>query len=1216
MNIGEDFYCSKCMRRIEDDGICPFCGHDPDAAAGKSVLEEGTLLQNGRYQLGAVLGAGGFGITYAAWDWSLQQPVAIKEYFPKFMAERDSSKYNHVSVSEDDRIIYLKGLQRFGREARILSTLQNVKGVVTVYDWFEANDTAYIVMEYVRGQTIEAYVHENNIKPGQLIDMFREMVDSLIAVHAQGVVHRDISPGNIMVQEDGTLKLVDFGAAVTEQRRSKNMDQTVIFNRKFAPVEQYDEKGEQGPWTDVYALSATLYYLLTDELPQEALLRKQKDALKELHSYRLDLKKWQEKAIMEGMAVMPDKRIRSMEHFRSILYHLPLPEELARRRALLLKMAVGAAVAGCACILLFINSFYGFPVGSGLRFGFRLDGICVTGCGSQEENLEIPSRFLGIPVTSIRENVFHTDALHSVSIPNSVTKISASVFNGSNDDLVIWCEKNSVSEQVLGKAGFHTAQKQDYITSEKEGEAAITGYRGSPGEEVQILKVPDYIEGRKVTSFAPESDTAIFPETITDIRLPVYLQALPSGVVDGLTSLENVDLGTSLKEIGAQAFFGTGIKSLKLPDTLERIGEDAFSQSFLKEIAIPDSVKEAGDSVFSSCVNLETAVLSKSMEAVPGGMFEGCGSLTDIYLPDSIRTIEKLAFARCRSLKALKLPKYVERIEQYAFSECIGLQVVYIPMSAEMISETAFNGCRADLVIAGISGTEAENFAKSHQIEFLAMDQWDFDTYRVADSDGLIIWDGAKEEAIAEMPSVYAGTECRVIDHLSDARKLKSEKVILPKYIREIYGKSFAKNAYLKEIDSFEALEEIGSMAFWNCNRLETFSFSEGLKKIGSFTFAENGTLTGVSLPDTVEEMGTSAFWKCPCLTEIHIPKSLTVLSDGCFSETGLTEVTVPGNVTKCRSAFYGCRSLKTAVLEEGVNYLWGSFAECEALETVTIPATMKQISSSTFRGCKRLKDVYIYSMDVDLDFTFAAIKHVNQLNEDGSVQSILIESDADKNVLLFSDSPDLVLHGYRGSTAHSFAQEHGIPFELIPGEPVSTPESAELVSSGKAAGGTGSKSMDEIIEIVTPAKGDLTGILWSKFQHALAYQLTEQIYACLTAYAETGKEYDKLIVPPTELFLEQKEALGYDMGCIIAYFENFDEHPVLMAGDIIVSIDGQRLTEEGDMDRIKKSGNKTEWTYTILRCGADHRLEELEVNVHEADPLAGTRPIVPAWFE
>ncbi len=430
MNIGEKFYCSRCMREVDNEGICRHCGYDPNQPAGRIALEEGTLLQNGRYQLGAVIGMGGFGITYAAWDFTLSRPVAVKEYFPQNICQRDIHEGDEVMTRQEQEGLFQVGQLRFSREARVLSTLQSIKSVVSVLDWFEDNNTSYIVMEYVRGITLEVYVREHEIEPQRLISMMRELVDSLIMVHAQGVLHRDISPDNIMVQEDGTLKLIDFGAATSEERRARGKDQTVIFNRRFAPLEQYDENGEQGPWTDVYALSATLYYLVSGQLPTESAARKGKDSLKPLSEEKLHLKKWQKKAIMDGLILQPDKRIQSMEIFRSIMYRLPMPEEVRRRRRFMIKAAISMAAVSLFSILVTINATYGLYLGDGIRYSLQRDGFHVVGYNGERNEVNVPQSRMGIFVVQIDAGAFQgNESMASVTIPAKVKRIEDFAFN-------------------------------------------------------------------------------------------------------------------------------------------------------------------------------------------------------------------------------------------------------------------------------------------------------------------------------------------------------------------------------------------------------------------------------------------------------------------------------------------------------------------------------------------------------------------------------------------------------------------------------------------------------------------------------------------------------------------------------------------------------------------------------------------------------------------
>ena len=319
------------MREIDREGICPHCGYDPAVFIAGSQLEEGTLLQNGRYELGTVIGQGGFGITYSAWDQVLDIPVAIKEYYPDCYCQRDTSETDAISTRPDCGGYYHLGLRTFIREARILAMLQNIPTVVKVYDCFEKNNTAYIVMEFVRGETLQHYCQKHHPKEKELLKMLRNTIDDLILVHKAGVLHRDISPSNLLVQENGTVKLIDFGAAAN---LAKAEEKNASLNRSFAAPEQYDANGEQGFWTDVYGLSATLYTLFTGEMIPDAPSRLEKDRLKKPRRAGAKISRRLSSAILRGLRIDPRKRIQSMEEFRAELYHLPLPLQTRRQKAI------------------------------------------------------------------------------------------------------------------------------------------------------------------------------------------------------------------------------------------------------------------------------------------------------------------------------------------------------------------------------------------------------------------------------------------------------------------------------------------------------------------------------------------------------------------------------------------------------------------------------------------------------------------------------------------------------------------------------------------------------------------------------------------------------------------------------------------------------------------------------------------------------------------
>lgn len=317
MNLGERFFCSKCMVEIEEEGTCPYCGYDPGEETDNSFLEEGTLLHNGRYQLGAVTGRGGFGITYAAWDLVLEMAVAVKEYFPVGYSFRDICKSDQVETETESALYYQLGLRTFLRESRILASLLNIKSVVEVYDCFEENHTAYIIMEFVRGKKLAEYYKDKKLSARKLMKLLRPTINDLISIHNVGVLHRDISPDNLIVQEDGIVKLIDFGASLKLDREA---EKNFCLNRGYAALEQYDPDGKQGGWTDVYGLAATLYTVISGQGITDAVNRLESDTIKPLHKSHVRIRRRLSRAIHKGLAVKVSKRHQSMVEFQEDLY--------------------------------------------------------------------------------------------------------------------------------------------------------------------------------------------------------------------------------------------------------------------------------------------------------------------------------------------------------------------------------------------------------------------------------------------------------------------------------------------------------------------------------------------------------------------------------------------------------------------------------------------------------------------------------------------------------------------------------------------------------------------------------------------------------------------------------------------------------------------------------------------------------------------------------
>ena len=283
----------------------------------------------GRYVIQEVLGQGGFGITYLGIDKLYGNKVAIKEYYPQKIAMRKAQYEDVVTVTSiEEKNNYNKGKKRFLDEAQVMARFNKNEGIVKILDFFEANNTAYIVMEYLEGITLKQYLGKYGvIQFRNLIEMMLPLLEALIEIHSQGLIHRDISPDNIMVQHNSKLKLMDFGAA-RDYTESGNKSLTVILKPGYAPPEQYQTHGVQGPWTDIYALCATIYKCLTGITPPDAIARVMDDKFKEPDQLDGKLSPDIKKILWKGMNIFPEERYQDIVEFgEDVCDALFIPEE-------------------------------------------------------------------------------------------------------------------------------------------------------------------------------------------------------------------------------------------------------------------------------------------------------------------------------------------------------------------------------------------------------------------------------------------------------------------------------------------------------------------------------------------------------------------------------------------------------------------------------------------------------------------------------------------------------------------------------------------------------------------------------------------------------------------------------------------------------------------------------------------------------------------------
>ena len=313
--------CYKCMKEYGDDyDICPYCGHDKNTPAKELYyLSPGTVLAE-RYEIGISIGSGGFGIMYKAWDRVLEKEVAVKEYYPIGLVNRAPGQKHITIYSGRGRKEFEHGKLRFMEEARNMAKFDNHPNIVSVFDFFEENNTAYFIMEFLEGTDYKHYIEQQGGKVSleYALEVTKVVLKALSEVHKHEIVHRDISPDNVFMCSDGRIKLIDFGTARFSSKEEEVL-RSVEVKWEYAPPEQYQKKSKQGPWTDVYAVGAMLYKAITNTELQSSQDRVEEDHLIEPIKLCPEITENLNNTILRAMALQPELRFQTAEAFLEAL---------------------------------------------------------------------------------------------------------------------------------------------------------------------------------------------------------------------------------------------------------------------------------------------------------------------------------------------------------------------------------------------------------------------------------------------------------------------------------------------------------------------------------------------------------------------------------------------------------------------------------------------------------------------------------------------------------------------------------------------------------------------------------------------------------------------------------------------------------------------------------------------------------------------------------
>lgn len=314
--------CLNCFGAIDPfTGYCHSCHrhmHEAIATVQDAILPR-TLL-GGRYFIGQTLGRGGFGITYKAFDTVLRRRVCIKEFFPRGYTKRIPGTPIVKLSDQKTANVFNFWLQAFIQEAKVLSSIKSMEGIVSIYDFFLSNNTAYIIMEFLDGVSLHRFIagRGERLHLNETLNIMRPVLETLLLLHQHGIIHKDISPENIQIVNNRTVKLIDLGAAsIYTQNVQKPF---FVLKKGYSPIELYSKNGSQGPWTDIYEVGATIYTCLVGSPPPEATARAQNDTIVPPSALNIKIQPIREKVLLKALAVNPQDRYTDIGAFKEMLF--------------------------------------------------------------------------------------------------------------------------------------------------------------------------------------------------------------------------------------------------------------------------------------------------------------------------------------------------------------------------------------------------------------------------------------------------------------------------------------------------------------------------------------------------------------------------------------------------------------------------------------------------------------------------------------------------------------------------------------------------------------------------------------------------------------------------------------------------------------------------------------------------------------------------------
>ncbi len=623
--------CYNCFKEIpEGKGPCPYCGFDLSENVKKYpvALKAGTVL-NGRYIVGRVLGQGGFGITYLAWDTQLEAKVAVKEYMPGELAGRIDG--TTVSVLSDDRKEnFTYGAERFLEEAKTLAKFIGNPNIAAVTSYFDENGTSYFVMDYVEGISFKTYIANagGQVSVEEALDVMIPVLRALTAVHAEGFIHRDVTPDNIYITKDGNVKLLDFGSArYSIGDKSKSLD--VILKVGYAPKEQYIRRSRQGPYTDVYSCAACFYAALTGYLPPEALERMDQDTLVSVSQCGVEIPEYLDKAILKGLAVQPEDRFQTAAEFLDAIENQQVVEvkPQGQEQKGPKKKVPTSLIGGAAAVVMLAAIGAGYLAGGGANPQEPAAVQAADGKAGNEIETEAET---AEPVWDVQ--------IGDQAYPSNLEELDLADAGLSNEDLAALSQMTNLKELSLEEnyditdlSPLSSLTSLESLDIKNTGATDLTPLRGLANLEELKMANPD------ISDLTPLKD-------LTSLRILMLDNGdLPSSAItdlsplSGLVNLESLAIPPQPNYTDFSCLSGlTNLKVFRMMGSKSSGTNSVSSLDFLANLTQLEELRivvAAGDlSVLAGLTNLRSVSLDGVLHAPDTSIFRNLTKLEDLTL--------------------------------------------------------------------------------------------------------------------------------------------------------------------------------------------------------------------------------------------------------------------------------------------------------------------------------------------------------------------------------------------------------------------------------------------------------------------------------------------------------------------------------------------------------------------------------------------------------